>query len=280
MAKETSPTIKSWSDDRKDWYEITCQKIQRNALSVAIISMKNGGVIDNGDGTSTLKTKNYGKLLNLCDCERFRDQPAAARSSFTGFLVHKDIIATAGHSVSDANLEHLRVLFGFKMVAPSKPITTMPNENIYKVVEILAHKYDKESSSDWALVKLDRKVKNQNVATLSRDIISPKLPVYVIGHPWDLPLKYAGVSEVVDISDKDCFAANLNIYQGNGGSPIFNGDTHEVIGIAARGYECDFEYNAEKRCMVSADRSIQFRNGGAQCTRISDSIDILESLKL
>jgi len=263
-----------WNDDRKDWYEIIEKKVKKDAECVAVVFMKNG-VIDKGNGCSILKTKNYGKLFNLCGCERFRDQPVAAVPFFTGFLVKEDVVATAGHCVNEKSVRDLRIIFGFKMAAPSTPVTELFDENIYSGIEIIDSGY-KRNGSDWALVKLDRKVKNREAATLSRRKIFPWQAVHVVGHPAGLPLKYTSGAVVYDYADKTYFTANLNIYSGNSGSPVFDSETNEVIGMVVRGYNRYFQF--AKNCWVSIDRLTLYRQGGVHCIRASEFINIVDAL--
>ena len=44
-----------------------------------------GAVVDNGNGTSTLRTQTFATAKNLCPGERFREQPVGAFCS--GFFV-------------------------------------------------------------------------------------------------------------------------------------------------------------------------------------------------
>jgi V8-like Glu-specific endopeptidase len=53
-------------------------------------------------------------------------------------------------------------------------------------------------------------------------------PVYILGHPCGLPLKYSAGAQVRGI-DESFFSADLNVYCGNSGSPVIDRDTHEVI---------------------------------------------------
>jgi hypothetical protein len=86
-------------DDRQDLFQVTDPALLDDADCVVSIFAA-GSITDNGNGTTTLNTQNFGTQRNLCQGERFRDQPIGAFCS--GFLVGPDIVATAGHCV-DAN---------------------------------------------------------------------------------------------------------------------------------------------------------------------------------
>ncbi|HLP44779.1 MAG TPA: trypsin-like peptidase domain-containing protein, partial [Candidatus Kapabacteria bacterium] len=119
-------------------------------------------------------------------------------------------------------------------------------------------------------------VKDKMMATLSRSEIYCNKSIHVLGHPVGLPLKYASGETVSDNSDKSYFTANLNIYSGNSGSPVFNSDKHEVIGLVVRGY--DQYFSLEKDCWVSIDHANLFSHGGVHCTKVSEFIDFIGKL--
>ena len=130
---------------RKDYYQITNNRIKENSRCVVSIWMKEN-VIDNNDGTSTLEHKNFGESHNLSRLEPFRNQPVAAGRLCTGFLVKDDVIATAGHCANERNVKDLRIVFVYKMTDEDTPVTQVPNENIYKGVEIVNRGYDPHDS--------------------------------------------------------------------------------------------------------------------------------------
>ena len=203
-------------------------------------------VLDNGNGTSTLRTQNFGTSRNLCPSEPFRDQPIGAFCS--GFLVGPDLVATAGHCASAANVTDIRFVFGFRMLDATNAETIINNGEVYRGASIV-DRQEIGNGADWALVRLDRPVSNHRIAAIRR---GGKVPngqaVHVIGHPVGLPVKFAGGAAVRDNNPAAFFVANLDTYGGNSGSPVFNSDTHEVEGILVRG-ETDFV--TQGTCRVS-----------------------------
>ncbi len=262
----------TWGKDkRQDFFEIEDEQIKKNTGCVAAICMKDN-LIKVNEEFSILKVKNYGKTFTLSDYESYHEQPIAAGRLVTGFLVKEDVIATAGHCANSGNVTDLRFVFGFNMQDPTTPVIRIPNRNIYKGVNIDHTIYDRKFiGSDWALVRLDRKVEGQILAALFEKDIFEGQPVYIIGHPVGLPLKYAPGAHVHDIHDT-FFGANLDIYMGNDGSPVFSSDTHEVIGIVVRGDYRNFRWtNSGWVSIIYPIR--EFHSRGAQCTRVSGFID-------
>jgi hypothetical protein len=190
-------------------------------------------VIDNGNGTSTLQTQNFGAALNLCAAEPFRDQPIGAFCS--GFLVAQDIIATAGHCVNANDVTNVRFVFGFRMRNAAVAETVINNTEIYRGVNIIGRQLV-GNGADWALVRIDRPVTNHRIAQIRQfGRIDNTQAVHVIGHPSGLPTKFANGAAVRDNQPNAFFVANLDTYGGNSGSPVFNSDTHEVEGSLSGG---------------------------------------------
>lgn len=223
-------------DDRKDLFKVKEEKILNDADCVVSL-FQNREVVDNGDGTSTLATKNFGTEYNLCNNERFREQPTGAFCS--GFLIAPDRVATAGHCVDSSNVTNILFVFGFRMVDETTPQTIIDNNEIYRGLEVIDRKQISDGA-DWAVVKLERAVANHKIADFRRTgIIENNQDVHVIGHPCGLPTKFAGGAKVRDNTPGEFFVANLDTYGGNSGSPVFNSETHQVEGILVRG-ETDF----------------------------------------
>jgi hypothetical protein len=259
----------AWSEDLMDYYEISDEPIEKNAHCIAAICRKDN-LSDEKKEFSTLRVKNYRKAFNLCDLEPFRDQPVSAGAMCPGFLVKEDIIATAGQLVQENNITDLRFLFGYQMVDESTPETRIANENIYRGMEIIHRVFNPGSDKPgWALVRLDRKVKGQVVARLSKEEIFCDQAVYTFGHPVGLPLKFGAGASVLDVHET-FFEVNLNIYSGSIGSPVFALDTHEVIGMVVKNENYDFRWTGKGWV------SVLYPGGKrVQCTRISDLIDFI-----
>jgi len=250
-------------DDRSEVFQLSPGPDLDDVDSVVAL-FRAAAVSDNGDGTSTLRTVNFGAQHNLCSSERFREQPTGAFCS--GFLVAPDIIATAGHCVNADNVADVRFVFGFRMRDAETAQTVIGNREIYRGVALIGHQLV-GNGPDWALVRLDRAVADHRVARIRRaGRIGDRQAVHVIGHPAGLPTKFAGGAAVRDNAPAGYFVANLDSYGGNSGSPVFNSDTHEVEGILVRG-ETDFVQRGTCRvslvCPTTGCR-------GEDCTRAAE----------
>ncbi len=266
------------SDDRMDFYEIRDEQVKKNAASVALVCLKEDIVSVKTKNSSMLKTRNYGRALSLCELEPFRDQPILMSFSCTGFLVKDDVIATAAHFADEGNVGNLRIVFGYSLKDRNSVIPQIPNCKAYKGEKIIGRVYDPEGTgADWALVKLDRKVEGQEIAVLSEKEVCCCQDIYVMGHPNGLPLKYAPGAKVSRITPA-YFAAGLDIYSGNSGSPVFDTETHEVIGMVVRGDEANFRKTKKGWISVIYGRNTKNCGGGAECTKVSEFSDIVSKL--
>lgn len=250
-------------DDRMDLFEVADQQSLQDADCVVALFRSNR-ITDNGDGTSTLRTRSFASAQNLCSGERFGSQPVGAFCS--GFLVAPNIIATAGHCADQNDVTTIRFVFGFRMQNATTAQTVIRNSEIYSGVRII-DRVLVSNGADWALVEIDRPVTNHRVAPVRRTgRIASNQAVHVIGHPSGLPLKFADGAIVRDNQPTAFFVANLDTYGGNSGSPVFNSNTHEVEGILVRG-ERDFVGSGD--CMISL---VCPTTGcrGEDCTRASE----------
>lgn len=232
-------------DDRVDIFQLPAGPNLDDVDSVVAL-FGAGDIIDNGNGTATLQTQNFGAANNLCAGERFREQPTGAFCS--GFLVAPDIIATAGHCLDASNVTNVRFVFGFRMRNTTTAEPIINNAEIYRGVAIIGRELVGDGP-DWALVRLDRPVTNHRIVPIRRTgRIGNTQTVHVIGHPSGLPTKFAGGAAVRNNQPNAFLVANLDTYGGNSGSPVFNSDTHEVEGILVRG---ETNFVQQGNCIVS-----------------------------
>ncbi len=260
-----------WNEDnRLDHFQIMDGDIKRNAGCVAAVCDKNF-LRTEKKGRLVLKIKSFGDAFHLCESEPFRNQPIAAGQMATGFLIKEDVIVTAGHVVDGHNLADSRFFFGYKMLNSSTASIQIPDENIYMGANVIQRVITPgNDGSDWALVRLDRKVVGHPLARLSDVDVSLELPVYTIGHPCGLPIKYSPGANVRKI-DNAHFSADLSVYPGSSGSPVFSRETHEAVGIVVRGDNRDFRWTGEGwRSIVYPDPELPSR--WPQCTKISEII--------
>jgi hypothetical protein len=233
-------------DNRQDLYQVTKASVKKAAASIVALVEADDLVAAAGGGYR-LRTESYQQSYDLCGSEPFVSQPIGCFCS--GFLVAPDVIATAGHCVkSQADLGHIRFVFGFRMEDASTARTTFPRDDVYAGARLLGRRLAADGT-DWALVRLDRPVVGRTpLAVRTSGKVKDDQTLFVIGHPCGLPQKYAPGAKVRDNAPSPFFVANLDTYGGNSGSAVFNAQTTVVEGILVRG-ENDFATNGT--CNVS-----------------------------
>ncbi len=170
------------------------------------------------------------ETYNFCDGERFNNQPTAAIC--TGFLVAPNIMVTAGHCYTEekkACKDNVWV-FDYKV----SQLDEFPSRNVYHCKKILGRKLEENTGVDYTVVELDRAVAERKPLKLSSQPPSEGIPLVIMGHPMGLPLKISDGAEILNL-EENFFRANLDSFEGNSGSPVFNRGNGEVEGILVRG---------------------------------------------
>lgn len=233
-------------DDRVDVYDSDNELYVKLARSTAAMISRSA---INASGDSVVISGRKLHERGICSSERFADQMTAARCS--GFLVGEDLLVTAGHCVkSSSDCSYYKWVFDYKL-DPNKPNMELDKGSVYGCKKIIEQKLDRIGRDDYALIQLDRKVKDRDALTFRKQgEIEEGDPLVVIGHPSGLPTKIADGSEVRSSSHAAYFVANLDTYGGNSGSAVFNSESGVVEGILVRG-ETDYVYDSDKKCRIS-----------------------------
>lgn len=233
-----TPRVIYGDDNRLDVFEVQNPMLKALSGSTVALFEAEDVTMDLQRGSAKLNVKQYGATANLCTNERFFEQPMGAFCS--GFLVGPDLLVTAGHcSQNEAQCKKTKFVFGFALNGKDADPSKVPSSEVYGCSQLIARQ-QVGTGADWALIKLDRAVKNHKPLKLNRNNdIAPGVSLVVMGHPVGIPLKVSGGAKVRDASKPGFFVANLDTYGGNSGSAVVNEFTGEVEGILVRG-ETDF----------------------------------------
>jgi V8-like Glu-specific endopeptidase len=261
-------------DSRKEITEVTGAQLLKNVLSIAAFVhpssfTKNGSVYE-------LSTAPLSRKHNLCTDQSFASQPAPAFC--TGFIVGADLIATAAHCIQNG-FKSDRIVFGFYQQRNGDQAvlnTRIPAADAYAPVEIIGKIFE-EDGKDLAVIRVDREIAGRPALVLNLDKeIEPEEAVYVMGHPSGLPMKWAGGASVRSVSSqRGFFAANLDTFGGNSGSPVFDAVDNTVRGILVRG---DTDYVTKDVCRVAFVCPADTGCRGEECTLIKEIKPFLAGL--
>ncbi|MEK7390044.1 MAG: serine protease [Elusimicrobiota bacterium] len=233
------------SDDRIDLYQTKDARLLKMADST--VALFSAGSITPRGARALLNTMDYGPSLNLCRDERFYDQITGAFCS--GSLVAPDVVMTAGHCIkAQIDCDGAKLVFGFAVNKKGKLPREVAMKDVYSCTKILGRE-QVDDGADWALIKLDRPVKDHAPLKINKaGNIKEKTPLVVIGHPAGLPTKIAGGAKVTSNTASGYFVADLDTYGGNSGSAVFNAKTGLIEGILVRG---ETDYVSRGSCVVS-----------------------------
>ena len=185
----------------------------------------------------------------LCSDTRFSNQPNPGECS--GFLIGPDLLMTAGHCVDSEELcEKNKWVFDYNLEKDTQRAgLAVRKENIYSCKKIAVSFVDEETLEDYGIVQLDRPVTGrQPVALRTESKILDNQSVVVIGSPSGQPIKVTDGAFVRDNTNELYFSANLDSFQGNSGSAVFNADSGLVEGVLVRGEE-DYLPNMKRLCL-------------------------------
>ncbi len=221
------------TDHRREFYEVpdSLKKLSSGVAAVfktdSLEHLKTGWKL-------SAKTETYEKWAELCPDETYANQmnPAVC----TAFLVAPDRIATAGHCVANQEVcDSLSFVFDFQISNEKEFPHSFGKDQVYGCKKLLASSND----PDYAVIQLDRAVRNRKPFGLSDKAPALRTPVILMGFPHGIPLKVVESGKVQDNQNSNSetyFEIDSDLFSGNSGSPVLNAETFEVEGIVAVGF--------------------------------------------
>jgi hypothetical protein len=224
------------ADDRLELYEVTDQHLYALARRNAVALFSQGSIVLGHD--VKLVAESLGKSANLCDGERFAEQPAAALCS--GTLVGPSTILTAGHCARTLRCEEMSWVRGYYLDSSSS-LSAIAPEEVYSCVGIVAEERSPPSALerlDYAFVELDHDAaKVMPIAWRDRtEPLSQGEPMTTIGFGEGIPLKVDSGAAIADVRSDvlDYFTATSDTFHGGSGSGLFD-TSYRLVGVQARG---------------------------------------------
>lgn len=209
------------------------------AKSVALIYYKNSGKQPLRDYLLNFPVHQTQPL-----CESIPDQEVQTFEGGSAFLIAPDLILTAGHNMislyrGGSYLSH-RQNYLFK--DSEKPFFyfsdgddfnhEFDSSRVYQGVELIEGVY---ASTDFAIIRLDRKVTDREPLKLEPDSKNMNVndEVAVIGHPMGLPLTITIDGKLTQVNNYDV-RSDITVFHGNSGGPLIRLSDHKVVGIVSR----------------------------------------------
>lgn len=202
-----------------------------SSASVALMKKSTFEDFQAGKGAYTVE-ENYGTFPEL----DWTQQPSMATCS--GVLIHKDLVLTAGHCVKDTkDCENLLIVFDYE--------TNLKKPTAVACKEVVARKNDLEKSGlDYAILRLEKAVSVTPVVMGTKNLKTQDT-VYSLGYPLGSYKKKAEGRIRKRLSSTDVYVSNLDVFEGNSGSPVFSKTTNLLVGILSSGEEDFVELNQE-----------------------------------
>jgi V8-like Glu-specific endopeptidase len=251
------------------------------ASSVALFSDR-VVIKDEATGAYNLKTISLKDKMNLQPGQPFGDQTVGAFCS--GALVGPDLVLTAGHCFAPDErggpCDRVKLVFGYALNRAGETPSSFPAADVYSCKQIVAQKVQDDGhnftcrngsctdeaitgdGADYALVRLDRKVKGRYPLAISRTNIAGGTEVGVIGYPTGLPVKVQEKGASVRELKNGYFTTNLDTFRGNSGSPVFNMKTLKIEGVVSRG-GTDYVYDSTPTAVNDPRRPYNYSPGRA-----------------
>jgi V8-like Glu-specific endopeptidase len=126
-------------------------------------------------------------------------------------------------------------VFGYEMTSESSdPTKKIPSQNVYRCKQVISSELNE--TLDFTVVKLDRPVVGREPLKFrTTGKIPSSTSLVVIGHPSGLPTKISDGGKVTRNTETTRFSTNLDTFQGNSGSAVFDTKTGSIEGILIQG---------------------------------------------
>ena len=155
------------------------------------------------------------------------------REPGTGSIIGSNLFVTAYHVAEGlaedpnlSNVKNMYIVFNYRQ----KSTGSLEKQSVYQVAKVVG----KSKSEDWAILQTVKGFTHNGGMrfVLASDIPSPNQPIYILGHPLFMPLRYAN-GKVLNVEPDE----NQGLYfissgfTGNSGSPVVRQSDGKVIGL-------------------------------------------------
>lgn len=249
------------TDDRLDFYEIKDPIIREMTKSTPTLVRKEK-MIQLSSGDFKMIGKSLSNTFKFCSDANFASQPHNGNCSSA--LISKDRILTAAHCIDKSgnygmSAKDYYVVFDYKRTDKNMVEYIIPKENVYTIKKEIYRDFDRsmfETAIDLTILKLDRKVNRPILKVNTKYKYVQGNEVFVIGYPLGIPLKLTPNGFINNKkASKNSFKHDLDTFSVNSGSPVFDAETKEIMGVHVRGTGWNYDnYGRECKDWFVAER--------------------------
>jgi hypothetical protein len=235
------------TDNRQDVYAHPDATLRARAEQSTVAVMIPTALNTTNPDNITFTTPTLRARRNLCETERFLDDPTSGGCS--GTLIDDDLVLTAGHCfATNQSCGSARIVFNYYRTS-ADTLRTVTLADVFTCASVVVKR---QSSSDYAIVKLDRPATPRFTpapVSVGNRALAAGQRVAVIGTPSSIPFKIESGGTVRDprAGNLDYFVANTDTFAGNSGSGVYELGGYTQVGILVRG---DTDYVPNGTCNV------------------------------
>ncbi len=219
-------------DDRTEVYAHPDARLRRLAEEAVAMQVPSTRVdLSAPGGVRFPGTESLGDAADLCEGERFREQPVIGLC--TGTLIDRQHVLTAGHCLEvPGACSTLSWVFGVRYARRGE-LVPVPHWDVYGCDRVVVQR--NVGVEDYAVVRLDRPVVGREPAPVSAALPRLGASVAMVGHPQGVPMKVdsGGRVTALDAAGRS-FSATLDAFRGSSGSGVFTRDG-TLVGVLESG---------------------------------------------
>ncbi len=203
------------------------QKLQSDA-TVALVTKEDALKMKNG-----LSDRRVGEMYSVDEDLGF--SLSDSYSYCSGVLVGRGQVLTAGHCFEERVCENTVVVFNYKNEVGKHLREFRECKSVIKKIDLI-------KGLDYAVIELNKSIRVNTPKISTKEVVVGQ-KLYALGSPLGVSQR-SSAGWIRSIDNKLNIVTNLDVFEGNSGSPVFSQDSGELVGILSGG-ENDFTTDAD-----------------------------------
>jgi hypothetical protein len=196
--------------------------------------------------TDQLRLAQYGRRHSLWRADSLWDEICLNNGAATAVLVEPNVIMTAAHvleSFDPCATDPGKIFFAIFGFRPEKDwrlsSLALRDSRVFKIKRVIPRP-NGNPDDDWVLAELEGNVDTSRypVVPVSDAPVTAGQAVYCLHHGHGLPARFA-IGQTHEMQRDRRFRLGVELFRGASGSPLFDADTHDLVGIALKSSDRD-----------------------------------------